>query len=88
MRCWFAPEDVAGGKKLYEQIDQAIHVHDKLLLVLFEHSIGSEWVMTKIHRTCKAELSSRRPGSRPDAWRQIGLSPGSSHIPQEPAKIS
>jgi hypothetical protein len=60
VRCWFAPEDVAGGKKLYEQIDQAIRAHDKLLLVLSEHSIGSQWVMTEIRRTRKAELRDKR----------------------------
>jgi hypothetical protein len=58
--CWFAPEDIAGGKKLHEQIDQAIRLHDKLLLVLSEHSIGSEWVMTEIRRTRKAELKENR----------------------------
>jgi hypothetical protein len=55
VRCWFAPEDMEGGKKLYDQIDQAIRVHDKLLLVLSEHSIGSPWVMTEIRRARKAE---------------------------------
>ena len=55
VRCWFAPEDIAGGKKLYDQIDQAIRLHDKLLLVLSEHSIGSPWVMTEIRRARKAE---------------------------------
>jgi hypothetical protein len=60
VRCWFAPEDVVGGKKLYEQIDQAIRMHDKLLLVLSEHSIGSQWVMTEIRRTRKAELRGGR----------------------------
>jgi uncharacterized protein YjbI with pentapeptide repeats len=60
VRCWFAPKDVAGGKKLYEQIDRAIRVHDKLLLVLSEHSIGSQWVMTEIRRTRKAELRDKR----------------------------
>jgi hypothetical protein len=60
VRCWFAPEDVAGGKKLYDQIDQAIRMHDKLLLVLSEHSIGSQWVMTEIRRTRKAELRDGR----------------------------
>ena len=34
LRVWFALEDVQGGKKLHEQIDEAIRVYDKLLLVL------------------------------------------------------
>jgi hypothetical protein len=55
VRCWFAPEDIRGGRKLYDQIDQAIRLHDKLLLVLSEHSIHSEWVMTEIRRARKAQ---------------------------------
>jgi hypothetical protein len=60
VRCWFAPEDVAGGKKLYAQIDQAICVHDKLLLVLSESSIRSEWVMTEIRSAREAEIKENR----------------------------
>lgn len=38
LRVWFAPEDMQGGQKLIEQIDRAIQVNDRLLLVLSEHS--------------------------------------------------
>ena len=48
VRCWFAPHDIQGGKKTHEQIDQAIRVYDKLLLVLSETSINSEWVEFEI----------------------------------------
>ena len=34
VRCWFAPHDVKGGKKLHEQIDEAIRLYDRLLLIL------------------------------------------------------
>jgi hypothetical protein len=44
MRVWFAPEDLKGGKKLHEQLFEAIQIHDRLLIVLSEHSIQSEWV--------------------------------------------
>jgi hypothetical protein len=47
MRVWFAPEDLKGGKKLHEQLFDAVQVHDRLLLVLSEHNIQSEWVMTE-----------------------------------------
>jgi hypothetical protein len=60
VRCWFAPEDIGGGRKLYEQIDQAIRLHDKLLLILSEHSIGSEWVMTEIRRARRSEERDKR----------------------------
>ena len=39
VRCWFAPHDMKGGRKLHEQIDEAIRLHDKLLLILSEHSM-------------------------------------------------
>jgi hypothetical protein len=60
VRCWFAPEDIKAGEKLYPQIDQAIRLHDKLLLILSEHSMHSEWVMTEIRRARQAELRDGR----------------------------
>ena len=56
LRVWFAPEDGAGGKKLHEQIEQAIQLHDRLLIVLSENSLKSEWVMTEIRKARKQEL--------------------------------
>jgi len=60
MRVWFAPEDIKGGEKLYEQIDRAIQVHDRLLIVLSENSMRSEWVMTELRRARKAEVKEKR----------------------------
>ena len=60
LRVWFAPEDVQGGKKLHEQIDEAIRVYDKLLLVLSPSSMNSEWVKTEIRKARKAELEEKR----------------------------
>jgi hypothetical protein len=48
VRCWFAPHDKHGGRKIHEQIDDAIRLHDKLLLILSEHSMSSNWVKTEI----------------------------------------
>jgi hypothetical protein len=56
VRCWFAPHDVKAGEKLHEQIDAAIRMHDKLLLILSEHSMNSEWVKTEIAKARKREL--------------------------------
>ena len=50
LRVWFAPEDVKGGMKMFEQVDQAIEMHDRLLLVLSEHSLRSNWVQEEIRR--------------------------------------
>ena len=60
VRCWYAPEEMKGGKKLYDQIDSAIRLHDKLLLVLSDHSLKSEWVLTEIRRCRKAEKEGKR----------------------------
>jgi hypothetical protein len=48
VRCWFAPHDIKGGRKIHEQIDEAIRLHDKLLLILSGHSMSSDWVKTEI----------------------------------------
>ena len=60
VRCWFAPHDVKAGEKLHEQIDAAIRLHDKLLLILSEHSMNSEWVKTEIANARKRELRKAR----------------------------
>ena len=60
LRVWFAPEDMKGGRKLFDQIDRAIQVHDRLLLLLSESSMRSRWVEQEIRRARKAELREGR----------------------------
>jgi hypothetical protein len=48
VRCWFAPHDIQGGKKIHEQIDEAIRLYDRLLLILSRDSMESKWVKTEI----------------------------------------
>ena len=60
VRCWFAPHDVQGGRKLHEQIDQAIHVHERLLLILSSYSMQSEWVKTEIAKARQREVEEQR----------------------------
>jgi len=55
VRCWFAPENIEGGKKIYDQITEAIRIHEKLLLVLSENSMSSEWVKTEIRKAKERE---------------------------------
>jgi hypothetical protein len=47
VRCWFAPHDVRAGQKLHLQIEEAVRVYDRLLLILSEHSMSSEWVQNR-----------------------------------------
>jgi hypothetical protein len=56
VRCWFAPHDVQGGKKLIEQIDDAIRVQERLLLILSPDSINSEWVKAEIAKARQREV--------------------------------
>jgi TIR domain len=42
------PHDIRGGMKVHEQIDKAIRMYDRLLLILSEASIASGWVKTEI----------------------------------------
>jgi len=60
LRVWFAPEDIKGGKKIHEQLERAIQLHDRLLLVLSEHSIQSPWVETEIRKARQAEVKQKR----------------------------
>ena len=60
VRCWFAPHDIRGGRKLHEQIDEAIRLNDRLLLILSEHSMNSEWVKTEIANARQCEVREKR----------------------------
>jgi uncharacterized protein YjbI with pentapeptide repeats len=60
VRCWFAPHAVQGGRKLHEQIDEAIRVYDKLLLILSPYSMKSEWVKTEIAKARHREVRDKR----------------------------
>lgn len=55
VRCWFAPEDMKIGDRIRPAIDRAIQSYDKLLLVLSEHSIDSDWVEKEVETALEEE---------------------------------
>lgn len=57
---FFAPEDIKAGMKLYDQIERAIQLHDRLLLVLSENSLKSNWVETEIRKAIETEQRETR----------------------------
>src|SRR5262249_49702757 len=60
LRVWYAPEDMKGGRKVAEQVDEAIRVYNRLLLVLSPASMESAWVRREIKRArSKEKLSSQ-----------------------------
>jgi len=59
VRCWFDREDMKIGDRIRPRIDEAIRVHDKLLLVLTENSMKSPWVEKEVETAFEKE---RRQG--------------------------
>ena len=55
VRCWFAPEDMKTGGKVRETIESEMRLRDKLVLILSESSIESEWVEHEVNRALAEE---------------------------------
>ena len=55
VRCWFAPEDLKIGDKFWHRIDESIRLYDKLLVVLSEHSVQSDWVEREVMAALEKE---------------------------------
>jgi uncharacterized protein YjbI with pentapeptide repeats len=55
VRCWLDVENLKIGDRFRPVINEAIRLHDKLLLVLSEHSIGSAWVESEVEAALERE---------------------------------
>ena len=60
VRCWFAPEDLKIGEKFWHRIDESIRLYDKLLVVLSQHSVQSEWVEREVMAALEKERQQKR----------------------------
>jgi len=60
VRCWFAPEHLKWGDRISAGIDEAIRLHEKLLLILFKASIASGWVEHEIKRAMARERKEKK----------------------------
>jgi DNA-binding CsgD family transcriptional regulator len=58
--CWFAPHDMKGGDRVHDQIERAIEVYDRLLLLLSEASVASKWVETEMRKAFAREKHEAR----------------------------
>jgi TIR domain len=58
--CWLSTHDIRGGKKIYDQIYDGIYQSERVLLVLSEHSMKSQWVNTEIASARKREVLEKR----------------------------
>ncbi len=59
VRCWFAPEDMKTGDKIRHRIDTSIRMYDKLLLILSEASVESQWVEHEVETAIGKEIEGR-----------------------------
>jgi hypothetical protein len=55
VRCWFAPHDMRIGAKIIDAIDEAIRLRDKVLLILSEGAIASDWVEGEVTKALAEE---------------------------------
>jgi hypothetical protein len=62
VRCWFAHEDMKMGDRIRDRIDQSIRLYDKLLLILSEQSVMSEWVEDEVEAAMEKERLARIQG--------------------------
>lgn len=60
VRCWFAPEDLPWGEKIRTGIDEAIRLHDKLLLILSKNSVASGWVEHEVKTALAKERKEKQ----------------------------
>lgn len=60
VRCWFAPEDLKIGDKFRPAFDEAIRMHDKLMVVLSTSSVKSTWVEKEVETAFEKERQQRR----------------------------
>lgn len=55
IRCWFAPEDMKIGSPLRKTISEQIHLQDKLIIILSDNSIKSQWVSDEVEKAYEEE---------------------------------
>ncbi|MEX2450623.1 MAG: TIR domain-containing protein [Rhodospirillales bacterium] len=60
IRCWFAPHDMKIGARMREDIDKAIKIYDKILLVLSKNSVRSSWVEFEVENALEQERVNNR----------------------------
>jgi TIR domain/Pentapeptide repeats (8 copies) len=60
VRCWFAPHDMPIGAKIIDALDEAIRLRDKVLLILSEAAIASDWVEGEVTRALDEERTRKQ----------------------------
>jgi len=61
VRCWFDSEDLKIGDKTWDSIYHYIRMRDKVLLILSENSISSDWVENEVNAALSEENKRKKP---------------------------
>lgn len=56
VRVWYAPDELTPGRKIQEDISEAIQAFDRLIVVLSADSIASQWVQSEIRGARRREI--------------------------------
>ncbi len=59
-RCWFAPVDLKAGSLIRSKVHESIRIYDKLLLILSENSVRSNWVENEVETAMEQEVVGRK----------------------------
>ena len=73
VRCWFAPHDMPIGAKIIDALDEAIRLRDKVLLILSDGAIASDWVEGEVTRALDEERTRKQVVLFPVRLYQIPL---------------
>jgi uncharacterized protein YjbI with pentapeptide repeats len=61
VRCWFAPQEMPVGGRILDAVSEAIRLREKLLLVLSERALASDWVGSDVTQSlCMEQASEER----------------------------
>jgi uncharacterized protein YjbI with pentapeptide repeats len=57
---WYAPEDLRTGAETLDAVFESINIHDKLVVILSQHSIESPWVKREVKHALEREEREKR----------------------------
>ncbi len=60
VRCWLVPDELKGGQDLQLRLSQALGQNDKLIIVLSDTSMASEWIAGELKAMRELEKQERR----------------------------
>lgn len=58
--CWYAPHHIRGGQTVREQVQSAVRKQDRVLVIISEASMDSEWVQYEISEARRREKDESR----------------------------